>query len=66
MRARYGGKPGHPVVVEHVLFSDLLRLRGDMGARDLLDHHPVTEVEMDTEQSDVDTPEELEEIRRAT
>jgi len=64
VRARYGGKPGHPVVLEHALFSDLLRLRGDMGARDLLAHHRVTEMEMDTEQADVDTPEQLEEMRR--
>jgi CTP:molybdopterin cytidylyltransferase MocA len=64
VRARYGGKPGHPVVLEHHLFGDLMRLRGDQGARDLLAEHPVTEVEMDAEQHDVDTPEELERMRR--
>ena len=64
VRARYGGKPGHPVVLEHALFGDLLRLRGDQGARDLLAQHAVTEVEMDAEQDDVDTPEQLERMRR--
>jgi len=61
--ARYGGKPGHPVVLEHRLFSELLRLRGDMGARDVLAHR-VKEVEMDAQQTDVDTREQLEEMRR--
>jgi molybdenum cofactor cytidylyltransferase len=64
VRARYGGKPGHPVVLEHRLFGELLRLRGDMGARDVLAHHRVVEVEMDAEQTDVDTREQLEEMRR--
>jgi molybdenum cofactor cytidylyltransferase len=64
VRARYGGKPGHPVVLEHRLFGELLRLRGDMGARDVLAHHRVLEVEMDAEQTDVDTREQLEEMRR--
>jgi len=64
VRARYGGKPGHPVVLEHALFGDLLRLRGDQGARDLLVQHAVTEVELDAEQDDVDTPEQLERMRR--
>ena len=67
VRARYDGVPGHPVVLAHPLFSDILRLRGDMGARDLLAHHRVAEVDMgpiDAPQVDVDTPEQLEEMRR--
>jgi CTP:molybdopterin cytidylyltransferase MocA len=67
VRARYGGVPGHPVVLDHPLFSDLLRLRGDMGARDLLAHHRVVDVDMGADhrvQVDVDTPEQLEEMRR--
>ncbi|HEX3318168.1 MAG TPA: nucleotidyltransferase family protein [Solirubrobacteraceae bacterium] len=67
VRARYSGVPGHPVVLEHALFADLLRLRGDMGARDLLAHHRVADVDMGPDhlaQVDVDTPEQLEEMRR--
>ena len=63
VRARYGRNPGHPVVLERRLFGELLGLRGDQGARDLLAHHRVVEVEMDAAQTDVDTPEQLEEMR---
>ena len=61
---RAAGDAEAAVVLEHRLFGELLRLRGDMGARDVLAHHRVLEVEMDAEQTDVDTREQLEEMRR--
>jgi molybdenum cofactor cytidylyltransferase len=67
VRARYGSVPGHPVVLERALFADLMRLRGDLGARDLLARHRVVDVDMGPDhpaQVDVDTPEQLEEMRR--
>jgi molybdenum cofactor cytidylyltransferase len=36
VRATYGGRPGHPVVIERKLFERLRHATGDHGARDLL------------------------------
>ena len=36
LRASYGGRPGHPVLVERGLFGATMSLRGDLGARELL------------------------------
>lgn len=33
-------RPGHPTLLPHALFGDLLQLRGDEGARRLLAAHP--------------------------
>jgi molybdenum cofactor cytidylyltransferase len=59
VRAVNDGRPGHPVVLEHALFAEVLRLRGDMGARDLLARHRVVEVEMEGATIDVDTAADL-------
>jgi molybdenum cofactor cytidylyltransferase len=64
VRVTHDGAPGHPVVLEHALLDDVLRLRGDMGARELLERHRVEAVEMGPRAPDVDTPEQLEEVRR--
>ena len=60
-RATYGGSPGHPVLIKRILFGEVERLRGDAGARDLLQAHGVAEVECGHLASahDVDTPEDL-------
>jgi molybdenum cofactor cytidylyltransferase len=61
VRATYGGVPGHPVLVERALFPRLREVRGDEGARALLDGVAVREVACDGLGSplDVDTPAEL-------
>jgi CTP:molybdopterin cytidylyltransferase MocA len=65
-RATYGGRPGHPVVLGREQIAGLMSLsgdRGDRGARDLLRGGPVIEVGHLCSGRDVDTPDDLEEIR---
>ena len=44
VRATYGGRPGHPVVLERSLFDTATTLRGDAGARRLLERAATAEV----------------------
>jgi molybdenum cofactor cytidylyltransferase len=64
-RAVYGGVPGHPVVLPRSLFKRLPELRGDAGARELLETMNVREVEAAhlCSPDDVDTTEQLEALR---
>ncbi|HET8977159.1 MAG TPA: nucleotidyltransferase family protein [Solirubrobacteraceae bacterium] len=62
-RATYQGRPGHPVVLGRVQMEALTGLSGDRGARDLLRGGPVIEVGHLCSGRDVDTPEDLEEVR---
>lgn len=62
-RAVYGGRPGHPVVLGRDEISALVSMRGDRGARDLLRGGPIVEVGHLCSGRDVDTPEDLEEVR---
>ena len=62
-RAVYGGRPGHPVVLGPGEISALTSLAGDEGARGLLRGGPEVEVGHLCSGRDVDTPEDLEEIR---
>jgi molybdenum cofactor cytidylyltransferase len=62
-RAVYGGRPGHPVVLGPDEIAALMSLEGDQGARTLLRGGPVLEVGHLCSGRDVDTPEDLEEIR---
>ncbi len=59
----FGGRPGNPVLFDRSLFSELLELRGDSGARGLVTAHAdgVLEVEAPTGGVciDVDRPEDL-------
>jgi CTP:molybdopterin cytidylyltransferase MocA len=61
IRASYGGRPGHPVLLERGLFERVDALRGDQGARNLLSGLAVPEVACDGLGSDldVDTVEQL-------
>lgn len=61
VRASYGGRLGHPVLLEHRLFERVGSLRGDEGARGLLAGVAVTVVACDDLGSDldIDTVEEL-------
>lgn len=66
IRATYGGLPGHPVLLERVMFESVGELSGDAGARALHDQGIWREVPCDGlgEPSDVDTPEQLVELER--
>jgi molybdenum cofactor cytidylyltransferase len=64
-RALYDGRPGHPVVLGPDQISALTALGGDTGARHLLRDGPVIEVGHLCSGRDVDTPEDLEEVRDA-
>ncbi|HEY5428051.1 MAG TPA: nucleotidyltransferase family protein [Solirubrobacteraceae bacterium] len=62
-RALYDGRPGHPVVLGPDEIAALTSLDGDRGARALLRGGPVIEVGHLCSGRDVDTPEDLEEVR---
>jgi molybdenum cofactor cytidylyltransferase len=65
VRATYGGRPGHPVLLERELFEPLRNVSGDRGARNLLLSVPVLEVPCEDlgGGEDVDTPAELDALR---
>jgi CTP:molybdopterin cytidylyltransferase MocA len=60
-RATYGGRPGHPVLLSRELLDRANELTGDAGFRDLM--KGVREVPCEGPGADVDTPEQLEELR---
>jgi CTP:molybdopterin cytidylyltransferase MocA len=62
-RAVYGGMPGHPVVLGPVQLRAISGLRGDQGARELLQGGKTIECGDSSAVRDVDTPEDLEAIR---
>ncbi len=62
-RAVYGGRPGHPVVLGSEHLHTLAELTGDQGARGLL-RGPEIECGALCSGRDVDTPHDLEAIRR--
>jgi CTP:molybdopterin cytidylyltransferase MocA len=62
-RAVYEGRPGHPVVLGPEQIAVLGAAEGDVGARELLRGSPVIEVGHICSGRDVDTPEDLEEVR---
>jgi molybdenum cofactor cytidylyltransferase len=59
--ARYGTTTGVPAIFPRSTFSDLQSLRGDMGARALLQRNPdrIVRVPMASAGIDIDTPEDL-------
>jgi CTP:molybdopterin cytidylyltransferase MocA len=62
-RAVYDGRPGHPVVLGPEQIEAVAGAGGDVGARELLSATPVIEVGHICSGRDVDTPEDLEEVR---
>ena len=62
-RATYEGRPGHPVLLGPVQMRAIAQLRGDHGARDVLQGGPTVECGRLSARRDVDTPEDLEAIR---
>jgi CTP:molybdopterin cytidylyltransferase MocA len=61
VRATYAGRAGHPVLLERPLFERVAQLRGDEGARSLLEGTEVRLVECGDAgaDTDIDTPEQL-------
>ncbi|MBY3045611.1 NTP transferase domain-containing protein [Rhizobium leguminosarum] len=62
VRAVSRGKPGNPVILPHSLRQAVLRLEGDVGARDIVTTSglPVLDVDVgDAALLDVDTPDEV-------
>ncbi|HEY6396340.1 MAG TPA: nucleotidyltransferase family protein [Solirubrobacteraceae bacterium] len=62
-RAVYDGRPGHPVVLGPAQIQALAAVSGDTGARDLLGSGPEVECSDLCSGRDVDTLDDLEEIR---
>ena len=65
VRATYDAVPGHPVALSRAMLSGVAKLRGDVGARELLGGASVRTFEAGRlcDPVDVDTPEELEGLR---
>ncbi|RQO55276.1 molybdopterin-guanine dinucleotide biosynthesis protein MobA [Paucibacter sp. KBW04] len=63
--AQYKGRQGHPVGFSPELYSELLELQGDEGARRILARYPSQAVEVDDPGVlvDVDTVEDLDRLR---
>ena len=66
--AQYNGRRGHPVGFSSELYSELVALQGDEGARRLIARYPAVAVNVDDAGVlvDVDTVEDLETVRRAS
>ena len=64
--AQHRGRRGHPVGFGAELFSELVMLKGDDGARRLLARYPTAAVELDDPGVlfDIDTIDDLEDARR--
>ena len=64
--ATYGGVRGNPVLLARALWPEARKLRGDVGAKALMDRHDVTEVDCTGtgEPTDVDTLEALTDLER--
>ncbi|MBI4261243.1 MAG: nucleotidyltransferase family protein [Actinobacteria bacterium] len=68
VRAAYGGRPGHPVLLARPAWEAAAAVEGDEGARGVLAAHPEwrSEVEVGGDPPpDVDTPGDYERIRAA-
>jgi molybdenum cofactor cytidylyltransferase len=65
VQATYGGRPGHPVLLEHELFERMRDVTGDHGVRHLLMSAAPREVPCDDlgGGEDVDTRDELDALR---
>ncbi len=63
--AQYAGRRGHPVAFSAELFSDLMQLSGDDGARRIVARYPSLGVDVDDPGVllDVDTPTDLAMVR---
>lgn len=65
IQASYGGRGGHPVLLDRGVWTEVLAVEGDVGARDILARHPewVRAVEVGGRPpTDVDTWEDYERV----
>jgi molybdenum cofactor cytidylyltransferase len=64
--AQYKGRRGHPVAFSAELYSELVELSGDEGARRLLARYPAVGIELDDPGVlvDVDTRADLDGLRQ--
>jgi molybdenum cofactor cytidylyltransferase len=62
-RAVYAGRPGHPVVLGPEQLVRLATVRGDVGARELLEDGPLIPCDDLATGRDIDTPADLEALR---
>lgn len=65
--SQYSGTIGVPAIFPRWSFSDLMGVRGDHGAKAVLQRHPdrMVRVPMSNAAIDLDTPEQLAELRRS-
>jgi molybdenum cofactor cytidylyltransferase len=66
VRAAYAGKPGHPILFDRQMWSELSATQGDAGARTVIARHSehVAWIEVGGKPpEDVDTPEDLTRLR---
>jgi molybdenum cofactor cytidylyltransferase len=63
----HNGQRGHPVIIAHSYLEKLLELRGDVGAKAIIDAHPkdVREVPIDSDEVliDIDTRDDWDRVR---
>ena len=66
--AQYRGRRGHPVAFAAELYSELIQLRGDEGARRVMARYPAHGQEVDDPGvlMDVDTAADLQAARKAS
>ena len=67
-RAVYEGRPGHPVLIKRALFGRLGELRGDVGARHVLEEVGTKEIEAAhlCDPRDIDTRDDLDAMASTT
>jgi molybdenum cofactor cytidylyltransferase len=64
-QARYADGSGHPVLFDRNLFPELLKLQGDIGAKEVLARHRADICRVDVPEPmprDIDTPEQYEQV----
>jgi molybdenum cofactor cytidylyltransferase len=68
LRATYAGRPGHPVLIERALFERLIAAPPDLKPATFLREAGVVSVDCSDlgDPADVDTPEQLADLRRAS
>lgn len=61
VRPRYKGASGHPVGIPYRYYSDIMKLQGDVGARDLIKRYGAVEIDVDDPGivQDIDVPSDL-------
>lgn len=63
----YGNRVGVPAIFDAMYFKDLLQLRSDYGAKEIIKAHgnEVLKIAADGKELDIDTPEEYERVKKS-